>query len=167
MNGDEWIENSPTEKDLRILVNESWIWAVNVHLQPRKPTVSWAASKEVWSVGWREGVTVRLHLEYFIQSWGLQYKKDMDLLEWLQWRVVKIVWGLGHFCEEKLRQLGMFRLEKRRFHWHPISAFQHVKRTYEKGRGRLFTGACTDRTRDNGCKLKESGCRLDIRIFLW
>lgn len=24
-----------------------WTWAVHVHLQPRKPTVSWAASRDV------------------------------------------------------------------------------------------------------------------------
>lgn len=51
--GGEWIENSSTEKDLRILVNENWIWAGNVHLQPRKPTVSWA--KRAWPVCWMEG----------------------------------------------------------------------------------------------------------------
>ena len=31
----------------------SSIWAGNVHLQPRKPTVSWAASRQAWPVGQR------------------------------------------------------------------------------------------------------------------
>ena len=31
----------------------SWTWASNVPLQPRKPTVSWAASNEAWSAGQR------------------------------------------------------------------------------------------------------------------
>ncbi|GAB0185686.1 mitochondrial enolase superfamily member 1 [Grus japonensis] len=42
--GEEWIESSPEEKDLGILIDEKYN---SVCLHPRKPTVSWAASKEV------------------------------------------------------------------------------------------------------------------------
>lgn len=42
-------------------------------------------------------------------------------------------------------------------------AFQYVKRAYKKGRERLFTKACSGRTRDNSFKLKEGRFRLDIR----
>ncbi|GAB0190601.1 mitochondrial enolase superfamily member 1 [Grus japonensis] len=40
--GEEWIESSPEEKDLGVLINP-----VMHACSPRKPTVSWAASKEV------------------------------------------------------------------------------------------------------------------------
>ena len=31
---------------------KSWTWATDVRSQPRRPTVSWAASKEAWPAGW-------------------------------------------------------------------------------------------------------------------
>ena len=31
---------------------KSWIWATDVYLQPRRPTISWAASREARPAGW-------------------------------------------------------------------------------------------------------------------
>ena len=44
--GDEWIESSPAQKDLGLLVDEKLNIKSNACLQARKPTISWAASKE-------------------------------------------------------------------------------------------------------------------------
>jgi len=43
------------------------------------------------------------------------------------------------------------------------SAFQYQKGTYRKDGEGLFTRVCSDRTRGNGCKLKEDRFTLDIR----
>ena len=43
------------------------------------------------------------------------------------------------------------------------AAFQYLKGSYKKAKEGLFTRACSDRTRGNGFKLKDSGFKLVIR----
>jgi len=64
--------------------------------------------------------------------------------------------------EHRLRELGLFSLEKRKLTGHPIAAFQYPKRNYRKGWDRLFSRIIGNRTRGNGFKVKEGRFRLDI-----
>jgi len=45
-------------------------------------------------------VLVRPHVEYCIQLWGVHYKKDMDLLDWVQRKDMKMITGLEHLTYE-------------------------------------------------------------------
>ena len=73
---------------------------------------------------------VRLHLQYCIQVWVLHLRKDVELLEWVQRRAMKIIRRLEHSYEDRLRELGLFILEKRRF-WRDLTeAFQYLKGAY-------------------------------------
>jgi len=97
-------------------------------------------------------------------SWSPQHRKDMDLLEWVQRRATEMVRGLEHLsCEERLRELGLFSLEKRRLRGDLAAAFWYLKEAYKKDEDKLFSRACCHRTRGNGFKVKEGRFRVYIR----
>ncbi|KAK4831218.1 hypothetical protein QYF61_016055 [Mycteria americana] len=89
-------------------------------------------------------------------SWALKSKSygdmepqkelSVDLLEEVQRRATKIIRGMEHLSyEERLRELGLFILEKRRLWGYLIAAFQYLKGAYKKDGDRLFSRACSDR----------------------
>ncbi|KAK4827178.1 LOW QUALITY PROTEIN: hypothetical protein QYF61_015140, partial [Mycteria americana] len=135
---DEGIESSLVEKGLGVLMDEK--------LDMNQQCVL-AAQKANHILGCiKRSVARRPHLEYCVQLWSPQHKKDMDLLE-----------------QDRLRELGLFSLEKRRLRGDLIIAFQSLKEVYKKDVDRLFGRACCNRTRGNGFKLKQNRFRLDIR----
>ncbi|PKU41415.1 hypothetical protein llap_8280 [Limosa lapponica baueri] len=163
--GDEGIVSSPAKKNLGVLMYEKPDMGQKCALTAQKANHILGCIKSSVASRSREVILplcstlMGPHLEYCVQLWSPQHRKDMDLLERVQRKATKMMRGLGHpSSEDRLRELGLFSLEKTRLRGDLIAVFQYLKGD------KLFSRACCSRIRGNGFKLNDGRFRLYLDI---
>jgi len=108
---------------------------------------------------------VRPNLEYCCQIWSPYYKKDMKLIEVVQRRATKLVTGMKELnYNDRLKQLGLQRLEGRRMRSDLIETFKIVNRKYSINPELFFQLDEGDR-RGHDHKLLKKRFRLNVRKY--
>jgi len=132
INGTE-IKSSPKEKDLGVWYSENG--KVSLMCQTAANKGNWvlgiikrnfiARDKYLLTKLYR--TYVRPHLEYAIQAYSPSYMKDVNILESVQKRFIRLVRGLeATNYEDKLKELNLTTLEERRKRGDAIQVFKII-----------------------------------------
>ena len=106
---------------------------------------------------------VRPHLDYAVQFWSPYYRMDIKMLESVQRRMTKMIQGLRNLpYEERLKQLNLHSLERRRVRGDMIEVYKWMKGLNKGDTHKVLLVGEQSRTRNNGFKLDKFRFNRDI-----
>ncbi|KAF7249150.1 Teneurin-2 [Varanus komodoensis] len=168
--GDKWLESSTCERDFGVLVDRRLNMSQQCDAVVKRANATLGCIAQSVASRSREVLLplyttmVRPQLEYCVQFWAPHYRKDIARLESVQHRATRLVAGLqGMLYEARLRELGLFSLEKRRLRGDLLATYRYVRGCHMEVGKDLFSPAEEGRTRSNGAKLREPRFHLDAR----
>jgi len=170
--GREWIESSPEKKDLGVLVDQKLNMTRQCVLAVQKANRILGCIPSSMASRAREGIlplcscesppgVLRPALEPSAQETHGPVGVGPE-------KATKMIRGLEHLsCEERLREMGLFSLEKRRLQRDLIAAFQYLKGPTRELERDFLQGPVVTGQGNNGFKLRQGRFRSGVRKKLF